>query len=135
MTGHLGESTSALADGELGEAEAAAAHAHLAGCGNCAAELAAVEAMRSLVRALPPVEPRRPLMAVPPEIRRPRRLAGVLGAAAAASVAMLALSGVQQDAGTGPQLAQLVQVHTRSPVNADPMSQIAPGALPVSFNR
>lgn len=132
MTEHLGEALSALADGQLGPTEEVVALDHLAGCGPCAAELAATQAMRSLVRALPPVEPRRPLVAVPVGPRRPSRLAGVL-AAAAASVAMLLLAGVQQDVGTGPQVAQLVQVHTTSPVNADPMSQVAPAALPVSF--
>lgn len=133
MTGHLGDALSALADGQLDAGDEAAALDHLAGCEPCAAELAAIMAVRTLVRALPPVEPRRPLVAVPAEPRRPGRLAGIL-AAAAASVAMVLLSGVQQDAGTGPQVAQLVQVHTTSPVNAEPMSQLAPAALPVSFS-
>ena len=133
MTGHLGEALSALADGQLEPHEEGAALDHLAGCEPCAAELATTQATRSLVRALPPVEPLRPLVARPRvETRRPSRLAGVL-AAAAASVAMLLLAGVQPDAGTGPQVANLVQVHTTSPVNADPMSQVAPAALPVSF--
>lgn len=134
MTEHLGEFLSALADGELEEAEAAAARAHLAGCGMCTAELRAVESTRSMVRSLPPVEPLLPLTAVPSAPRRVSRLAGVL-AAAAASVAMLLLSSVQQDGGTNPHLAQLVQAHTISPVNADLMSQVAPAALPVSFDR
>jgi anti-sigma factor RsiW len=135
MTGHLGETLSALVDGQLSHDDEAAALDHLAGCGPCAAELAATTAMRNLVRALPPVEPLRPLVAAPPQPHhRPGRLTGVL-AAAAASVAMLLLSGVQHDAGSGPQVAQLVQVHTTSPVNADPMSQLAPAALPVSFTR
>lgn len=134
MTGHLGEALSALVDGQLAYDDEAAALAHLAGCDECAAELASVTALRNLVRALPPVEPLRPLVALPVGHRRPSRLAGML-AAAAAMVAMLLLSGVQPDAGTGPQVAQLVQVHTTSPVNADPMSQLAPAALPVSFTR
>lgn len=134
MSEHLGEALSALADGQLGPDEEGVALDHLAGCGPCAAELAATRAMRALVRGLPPVEPLHPLVAVPVETRRPSRLAGVL-AAAAASVAMLLLAGVQPDAGTGPQVAQLVQVHTTSPVNADPMSQVAPAALPVSFTQ
>lgn len=132
MPEHLGELISALADGQLEHAEEVAALDHLAGCERCAAELAATRTVRALVRALPLVEPLRPLIAVAAEPKRPGRLAGVL-AAAAASVAMLLLSGTQQDAGTGPQVAQLVQVHTTSPVNADPLSQIAPAAL-VSFS-
>lgn len=142
VTEHLGEAISALADGQLAGTEAATARAHLAGCEPCAAELVATEAMRALVRALPMVEPLRPLLAVPsaprpsrlPHRTRPGRLGGAL-AAAAASVAMLLLSGVHPDSGTGPQVAQLVQVHTTSPVNADLMSQVAPAALPVSFQR
>lgn len=133
MTGHLDDALSALADGQLDADDEVAVLDHVAGCERCASELAAITAVRTLVRALPPVEALRPLVAVPTEPRRPGRLAGVL-AAAAASVAMLLLSGVQQDAGTGPQVAQLVQVHTTSPVNADPMSQLAPAALPVSFS-
>ncbi len=135
MSEHLGEALSALVDGQLASDEEIAALDHLAGCEACAAELAATTAVRDLVRSLPPVESLRPLVAVPAQPQpRPGRLAGVL-AAAAASVAMLLLSGVQQDAGTGPQVAQLVQVHTTSPVNADLMSQVAPAALPVSFTR
>ena len=132
MSGHLGEALSALADGQLSCDEEDAALDHLRTCGGCAAELASVTAVRTLVRALPPVEPRRPLVAAPAPPRRPSRVAGVL-AAAAASVAMLLLSGVHLDAGSGPEVAQLVQVHTTSPVNSDPMSQVAPAALPVSF--
>lgn len=135
MNGHLGEALSALVDGELDHDEEVAALDHLAACAACAAELEATTTVRNLVRALPPVESRRPLVVVRPEPqRRPGRVGGVL-AAAAASVAILVMSGVQPDAGTGPQVAQLVQVHTTSPVNADPMSQLAPAALPVSFTR
>lgn len=135
MTEHLGEALSALADGQLDHDEEAAALDHLAGCEPCATELAGAQAMRALVRALAPVDPRHPLVAsAPPARRRSGRMAGVL-AAAAASVAMLLLAGVELDPGTGPQVAQLVQVHTTSPVNADPMSQVAPAALPVSFTQ
>jgi anti-sigma factor RsiW len=136
MTGHLGEALSALVDGQLDHDDEAAALDHLAGCDACAAELEATTAVRRMVRALPPVEPLSPLVAVPPAEpqRRPGRLAGVL-AAAAASVAIMLMSGVQPEVGTGPQVAQLVQVHTTSPVNADPMSQLAPAALPVSFTQ
>ncbi|MFP5377624.1 MAG: anti-sigma factor family protein, partial [Acidimicrobiia bacterium] len=62
---HLGDALSALADGQLPDDEAAAARDHVASCASCAAELAAVEQVRALVRGLGPVEPRRPLVAVP----------------------------------------------------------------------
>jgi hypothetical protein len=54
---HLGDRLSALLDGELAPEEVARARAHLAGCHECAAELEAADAARSLLRSLPPVEP------------------------------------------------------------------------------
>lgn len=130
---HLGDALSALADGQLPADEAATARAHVAACPACAGELAATEAMRTLVRGLGPVEPRRPLVALPP-MGRTSRLAGV-AAVAAAVVSLLALSSVEQDPGAAPQVASLVQTHATSPVNADPMSQMAPAAIPVSLER
>lgn len=132
-TPHLGDALSALADGQLPAGEAEAARVHVAGCAPCAAELAAVEQMRALVRGLGPVEPRRPLVAAVPQVGRTSRLAGV--AAVAAAAALLALSGVEHEAGRAPQVASLVQVHATSPVNADPMTQMAPAAIPVSLGR
>lgn len=131
---HLGDALSALADGQLPADEAGAARAHVAACATCAAELLAVERVRTLVRGLGPVEPRRPLVAAVPQVGRTSRLAGV-AAVAAAAVALLALSGVEPDAGRAPRVASLVQVHATSPVNADPMSQMAPAAIPVSLER
>ncbi|HVM05895.1 MAG TPA: zf-HC2 domain-containing protein [Acidimicrobiales bacterium] len=133
-TAHLGDALSALADGQLPADDADAARAHVAACATCAAELLAVEQVRALVRGLGPVEPRRPLVAAVPQVGRTSRLAGV-AAVAAAAAALLALSGVEPDVGRAPQVASLVQVHATSPVNADPMSQIAPAAIPVSLER
>lgn len=132
-TAHLGDALSALADGQLAADEAAAARAHLGACASCAAELRAVEEVRTLVRGLGPVEPLRPLVAAVPPVGRTSRLAGV--AAVAAAAALLALSGVEPDGGRAPQVASLVQVHATSPVNADPLSQMAPAAIPVSLER
>ena len=132
MSAHLDDVLSALADGELPPPDARAAAAHLAGCDWCTAELAAVRRVRALVRDLGPVEPRRPLLAVPFVPVRPRRAAGVVAAAAAAA-ALFVLSGVEQPSQAVPQVAHLVQVHSTSPVNADPMSQVAPAAIPVSL--
>lgn len=131
---HLGDRLSALADGELDAADAEAARAHVAACASCSAELAATHEVSALVRRLPAVEPRRPLIAVAPLPSRPSRMAGMV-AAAAASVALLVLSGVDQDPGTVPQVAQLVQVHSTAPVNLDPMSQLAPAVIPTSLER
>ena len=131
---HLGDLASALADGQLPPEDEAAALAHLAACPACAAELEVTVQMRAMVRALGPVAPRRPLLAVPPVRARPSWAAGMV-AAAAASVAMLLLSGVEQQNDAVPQVAQLVQVHSTSPLNVDPMSQLAPAVLPASLER
>ncbi|MBA3266653.1 MAG: zf-HC2 domain-containing protein, partial [Acidimicrobiia bacterium] len=56
-TQHLGDTLSALIDGELTDDAAASARAHLAGCRACEAEMAAVDQVRSWLRDLPPVEP------------------------------------------------------------------------------
>lgn len=130
---HLGDLLSALADGQLSAVEQTAAQTHVATCPACAGELAATERMRSLVRGLGAVEPRRPLVAVP-QVARTSRWAGV-AAVAAAVVSLVALSGVEQDPQATPQVASLVQVHATSPVNAEPMSQLAPAAIPVSLGR
>lgn len=139
MSVHLGDALSALADGELDADAADAARAHLAACAACAGELAAVEAVRTAVRSLPPVDPPRPLVAGPPDVvplasRRPGRWAGLVAGAAAAA-AMLLLPAVHQDVGGAPQVAELVQAHTAAPVDADVVSQVAPAALPISFRQ
>ena len=131
---HLGDLTSALVDGQLSPDEEAAALGHLVSCPACAADLQAISTVRALVRSLGPVEPPRPLVAEPPVRHRPSWASGLV-AAAAASVALLLLSGVEQPTNGGPQVAQLVQVHSTSPVNADPMSQLAPAVLPASLDR
>ena len=134
MTPHLGDVVSALADGQLAPADEEVARRHLAGCPSCSAELVATLEVRALVRRLPAVHPRRPLIAVDASPRRPSRAAGLL-AAAAASVALLMLSGMDHDNGSVPQVAQLVQVHSTAPVNVDPMSQLAPALIPASLER
>ena len=129
MTGHLGDLLSALADGELGPAEADRARAHLAACPACAAELAWTARARDLVRALPLVDPPVPLTL---GRRSPaRRVAGV--AAAAAAVALVLLTAVPDHRPAVPQVGRLVEVHATSGVNADPVGQMAPAAVPVSF--
>ncbi|GGL08494.1 hypothetical protein Sme01_12930 [Sphaerisporangium melleum] len=49
---HLGERASALIDGELGHAERERALAHLTFCADCRAELEAMRALKSRLRAL-----------------------------------------------------------------------------------
>jgi anti-sigma factor RsiW len=134
MTPHLGDLLSALVDGQLSGEEADAARSHLDACPACAAELDATIRMRALVRALEPVDPLRPLVAVPPAPGRVGRMAGLV-ATAAAAVSMLVLSGLEQETRSVPQVASLVQVHATAPVNADPMGQLVPSAIPLSLER
>jgi hypothetical protein len=49
---HLGQRLSGLVDGELSGAERDRVHAHLAGCGRCRAEAAALRALKRRVRGL-----------------------------------------------------------------------------------
>lgn len=136
MRGCVAEDLSALVDGELSSAEEAEVRAHLATCAQCSAELAAVEAVRSLVRALP-------LLDLPPVVvervrwadrrRAPSRIAAVAAAGVAVAASLLfAVVAPQADTVT-PPMKRLVEVHATSGVNGDPVTQLVPAAVPVSF--
>jgi hypothetical protein len=110
VSGHLGDALSGLLDGELGEAEAADARRHLERCAACRGELAAVDAARRAVRALP-------MLAPPPGLFEVRRLpwwrgpaVGTVAAAAAAWLVVLGL-GAGPDPRTAPALAGLLAGH------------------------
>lgn len=133
---HVGDLLSALLDGELGAAEEAAVRAHLDGCEACRDELAATERVRALVRGLPQLD-------LPPVVverarwagrRRVSRLGAAAAAAvaAAASVAFLTMAS-PSDSRVDPDVGRLVDVHATSGVNGDPVSQLSPAAIPVSF--
>ena len=126
---HLGDLLSAMVDGELPEPDLTAARAHLGTCAACRAELAATERARGLVRGLPFVDPPFPLVAGRPPA--PGRLVGMV-AAVAAAVALLLLPGVGEEE-PAPPVGRLVEVHTTSVVNADPVSQLTPAAIPMSL--
>jgi anti-sigma factor RsiW len=88
--GHPGDLLSAHLDDELGPVMAAAVEAHVAGCAECADELAQLDATRTALRAAP-------RLAAPPgftrELVRTRQRASRRGAAlalVAASVAVIA---------------------------------------------
>jgi predicted anti-sigma-YlaC factor YlaD len=122
---------SAYLDGELSSGDAAALEHHLQGCPNCRAELTALGRIRQLLRHLPPPDP--PIGLVELLLIRPRRrvLPVAWAASAAAAIALGALA-----AGTTtsrpPTVAHLVQVHATS-TGRDPVSGLAPVAVPVSF--
>ena len=141
---HLGDTLSALLDGELSSAQQETARAHLSGCQSCTEELAEVGQARSWVRGLPQVDPPfgfyermsldRPVpFGVRPGLRRRAGLAA-LGAAAAAVTVL----GVGSPAArpVNPSMPQLVEAHAASAsVGADLLSKLAPMGVPVSFGR
>jgi len=129
--GHLHDGLSALADGEATAEERRAAEIHLARCLDCAAELAATVAIRAVLRGLAPVDSPVPLDVV----RTPSAIArfGAALAAVAAAVAVAVLANLNVQPPAPEQVGNLVQVHTTSAVNAEVVSQMAPAAIPVSF--
>ena len=136
MSAHLGDLLSALADGELNWAEEAEARSHLAGCAGCAAELVAVERVRAALRGLPQID--LPTLVVERArfaTRRPPRFAAAVAAVAAAAAAVVFAVAPLQDHTVTPRVGQLVQTHATSPANQDPLTQLTPAAVPVSFGR
>jgi len=155
---HLGDALSAFLDDELAPAARREAEAHLAGCPGCRGELEEVAAARRAIRIMPVHATRRPLWgdeliaAVPgvpggfgigaadapwpqPSAHRPaasrrRRAAWALVAAAAAIVALL----LPRDPSVAPSLPSLADTHAaRASITEDPLSQLAPIAVPVRF--
>jgi len=146
MSGHLGDKLSALLDGELDYAEAAAARAHLQGCPFCRAELDATADTRALLRALPVVEMPADLIgsildqsapvvsiAAARRARHMRPLAAVAGVAAAAALVVLSLA--PHPARTAkPPVSTFVDAHATASSDGDPVTGLAPVAVPASFS-
>jgi anti-sigma factor RsiW len=131
---HLGDRLSALVDGELAVDQARAAERHLATCPTCRTEYELTERAHELVVGLP-------LLTLPPPVwartmagmrRRPRPLVWAGAAAAVVGLSMLAASPSPHR--VTPQMAHLVQQHTVSS-GSDPVTQLAPAAIPASFGR
>jgi anti-sigma factor (TIGR02949 family) len=128
---HPTDKLSAYLDGELPPDDATAVAQHLQDCPDCQAELDALHRVRQLLRQLGP--PAVPFGLVETLLIRPRRrvLPVAWAASAAAAIALGALA-----AGTTtsrpPTVARLVQVHATS-TGPDPVSGLAPVAVPVSF--
>ena len=145
---HLGDSLSALLDGELSSEQQERARAHLAACPECAEELAAVGQARSWVRGLPQVDPpfgfyerllldravaRPGSFGVSPGLRRRAGLAAFGAAAAAVTVLGVGSPAARP---VNPAMPKLVEAHaTSASVGADLLSKLAPMGVPVSFGR
>lgn len=147
---HLGDRLSALLDGELAPPEAEEARRHLDACPACTAELSQIGQARALVRRLPPVEPPPRFLeqilagggppvaasggaAVVP-IRRRRAAVAVLAGCAAAAAAVVSLLPAPEPPAR-PPVGRLVEAHATSGVGGDPLSQLVPVGIPVSFGR
>ena len=134
---HLEEALSAWLDDELAPAARREAALHLEVCALCREELDLVARARAAVRALPVRVPPPGFLEelVPPSVRilRPRRRLAWAAASVAASVAALFLP---REPAVAPALPALVESHaTRASVTGDPLSQLAPIAIPASFER
>ena len=131
--GHLDDTLSAYLDDELAPAARREAEAHLAACADCRAELDDVAAVRQVIRILPVHAASRPLLdwAGPLAVAAPRRRAAwALAAAVAAGVAMVR----PQEPEIVPSLPSLAGSHAaRASITGDPLSQLAPIAVPVRF--
>jgi anti-sigma factor RsiW len=130
---HPGDLLSAYLDGELSAGEQAAVADHLAGCPWCREELAATTWPRGLLRRLP--EPSVPAGLIERTLIHPRRRAMPLAwtAAAAAVLALSLVASGSPGQGPPPGADRLVQAHAAS-TGADPVSGLAPAAVPASFS-
>jgi len=150
---HLGDTLSAFLDDELAPAARREAETHLAACAGCQAELDEVAAARRAIRVMPVHAARRPLWADDPlgvwpgaagglaaswaaapsdraAASRRRRAVWALAAAVAAAIALL----LPREPSVAPSLPTLADTHAaRASVTGDPLSQLAPIAVPVSF--
>jgi len=134
---HLEETLSAWLDDELAPAARREAARHLEDCAACRSELDLVAGARAAVRALPVRVPPAGFLddLLPPAALalRPRRRAVWALAAAAASAAALFLP---REPSVAPVLPALLESHAaRASVTGDPLSQLAPIAVPVSFGQ
>jgi anti-sigma factor RsiW len=151
--GHLDDTLSAFLDDELAPAARRDAEAHLAGCPGCRAELEEVAAARRAIRIMPVHAARRPLWGAEPLAAGPgvpggvwlsepaqssrrsaasrrRRAVWALAAAVAAAIALL----LPRDPSVAPSLPSLADTHAaRASITGDPLSQLAPIAVPVRF--
>ena len=128
---HLDEALSAFLDDELAPAARREAESHLERCPHCRAELGEVADVRAAVRSLPVhtgPSPRWPELLAPVGRRRP-----VLWGAAAAAAAVVALL-LPQDPQVSPALPAFLDSHAaRASVTGDPLTQLAPIAVPTGL--
>lgn len=137
---HLDDVVSAYLDDELAPAARREAEAHLAGCGRCRGELEEIGSARRAIRILPIHAAPRPLVGSGPSpvgrsdavgtAAASRRVVWALVAAVAAAVAVV----LPRDPEVAPSLPSLADSHAaRASVTGDPLTHLAPIAVPVRF--
>jgi predicted anti-sigma-YlaC factor YlaD len=132
--GHLDDALSAYLDDELAPAARREAEGHLAGCAECREELDDVAAARQAIRILPVHAAPRPLhgpaAVLPASAASRRRAAWALVAAVAAAIALV----LPREPEVAPSLPSLADSHAaRASIGGDPLTQLAPIAVPVRF--
>ena len=128
---HLEDVLSAYLDDELAPAARREAEAHLAGCAECRQELEEVAAARMAIRILPVHGAPRPILdPVPATASAGRRRAVWALVAAAAAAAFV----TPREPEVAPSLPSLAGSHAaRASITGDPLTQLAPIAVPVRF--
>jgi anti-sigma factor RsiW len=138
---HLADAISAWLDRELDAVAAEGVAAHLDACPACAAERDEVAWARDRVRLLPPVEP--PASLLTPDglfslgtaAGRRRAWGAVAVAAAAVVIGGMGLTTRADDTPTArPTFASFVADHSTASPSPDPVTGLAPVAVPVSFS-
>ncbi|MFQ5947888.1 MAG: anti-sigma factor family protein [Acidimicrobiia bacterium] len=119
---HLNELLSAYLDGETTPEEQARVVGHLAECGDCRDEMAALDAARSSLRSLPLLEPSVSLwperVSEVTDRRRPIRLTRAWAWAAAVAAALLIAVGVTAGLRQGPTRLDIDSVAERHTARA-----------------
>jgi anti-sigma factor RsiW len=127
---HPDDTLSAYLDDELAPAARREVEAHLTGCADCRTELDEVAAARRAIRVLPVHGAPRPLVRTAGAPARRGRVAWAAVAAVAAAVAMF----LPREPDVAPSLPSLADSHAaRASVTGDPLTQLAPIAVPVRF--
>jgi anti-sigma factor RsiW len=129
---HLEDALSAYLDDELAPAARREAETHLVGCAECREELDDVAAARKAIRIMPVHAARRPILnaASSPASASRRRAVWAMVAAAAAATAFA----LPRDPEIAPSLPSLAGSHAaRASITGDPLTQLAPIAVPIRF--
>lgn len=129
---HLEDALSAYLDDELAPAGRREAEAHLAGCAECRKELDEVAAARKAIRIMPVHAAPRPIAGVAPVPASAGRRRAVWAAVAAAAAAIAFV--LPGDPEVTPSLPSLAGSHAaRASITGDPLTQLAPIAVPIRF--